>query len=430
MSNNIRLSEKFTPHFQAVWGIVKTGWYLKHVLKGGRGSAKSTHIAMFIILLMQMFPITWLCVRKVGNTLAESCYEQLKEAIDMLGVGQYWHVNISPLRLTYKPRGNKIIFRGADDPQKIKSIKVSKFPLAGLWIEELAEFKSEDEVSMIEKSVLRGELPPGLRYIFFYSYNPPKKKQSWVNKLYNSKVNLAKNVFVDHSTYLLNPFVSKDFIQEAEEAKKKAPLDADGVSLKYKWEYLGHAIGSGVVPFENLTFRTITDEEISTFDNFRNGNDWGYANDPNAFVRWHYDKTRRRIYAIGEIHGVKISNRELAKKILENDFNDVQTKCDSAEPKSVDELKLYDIKAKGAKKGPGSVEHGEKWLDDLDEIIIDPKRTPNIAREFENIDYAVDAQGNPKTKLAETDNHTIDATRYAFEDDMKHRRALSAAKAF
>lgn len=98
------------------------------------------------------------------------------------------------------------------------------------------------------------------------------------------------------------------------------------------------------------------------------------------------------------------------------------TICDSAEPKSVDELKSYDITAKGAKKGPGSVEYGEKWLDDLEEIVIDVKRTPNVAREFENIDYQVDKDGNPKAKLEDKDNHTIDATRYALEDDMKSRR--------
>lgn len=130
----IKLTEKFTPHFTDIWRKVKAGKHLKIVLKGGRGSAKSTHIAMFIILLVQMMPITFLCVRKVANTLAESCFEQLKEAIEMLEVQQYWKVNKSPLKLTYIPRGNSIIFRGADDPLKIKSIKVSKYPLAGLWV--------------------------------------------------------------------------------------------------------------------------------------------------------------------------------------------------------------------------------------------------------------------------------------------------------
>ena len=136
----IRISEKINDNFKPFWRACNSNRYLYHVLKGGRGSAKSTHIAFKIIIDMMKYPITTLCVRKVGNTLAESVFEQLKEAIDMLGVSAYWKIQKSPLQLIYIPQGNKIIFRGADDPAKIKSIKISKFPLTYLWIEELALF--------------------------------------------------------------------------------------------------------------------------------------------------------------------------------------------------------------------------------------------------------------------------------------------------
>jgi len=202
------------------------------------------------------------------------------------------------------------------------------------------------------------------------------------------------------------------FVEEAEEVKKKNPQ-------KYEWEYLGKPIGSGIVPFDNLVFRRITDEEIKSFDNIRQGIDWGYGVDPFAFVRWHYDKTRRRIYAIDEIYGVKLSNREVAEMIKAKGYNDTLIIADSAEPKSIDELKQYGIRIRGAKKGPGSVEYGEKWLDDLEQIVIDLQRTPNIAREFESIDYKTDQDGNPLPKLEDINNHTIDATRYAFENDMR-----------
>ncbi len=407
----VKLSEKITPHFQSFWKVSNSHRYLRHVLKGGRGSAKSTHIAMKLIMDMMKYPVTGLCIRKVGNTLQESVYEQLKEAIEILGVSEYWHPNQSPLRLTYLPRGNKIIFRGADDPTKIKSIKMSKFPVAFMWIEELAEFKTEEDVSTIENSVLRAELPEGLFYAFYYSYNPPKRKQSWVNKKYETQF-ISNNTYIHHSTYLDNPHISKAFIQEAEEVKEKRPE-------KYKWEYLGEAIGSGVVPFDNLTFRTITDEEYSTFDNIRQGEDFGYAVDPYTFVRWHYDKTRKKIYAMDEYYGVKISNKESVEWVKKKGYGDKMTIADSAEPKSIAEQKTYGMRVKGAKKGPDSVEYGERWLDDLEEIVIDAKRTPNIAREFESIDYETDKDGNPRAKLEDKDNHTIDATRYAFEDDMK-----------
>lgn len=260
---------------------------------------------------------------------------------------------------------------------------------------------------------MRGELDDGLFYKFFYSYNPPKRKQSWVNKKYESVIQPA-NMFVHHSTYLDNPFVAKEFIEEAETTRQLS-------EKRYEWEYLGKAIGLGVSPFENLEFREITDYEIKQFDNIRQGNDFGYANDALAFVRWHYDKTRRRIYAIDEIYGVKISNRKLASEIKTRGYIDAVITCDSAELKSIDELREEHGIARvyGAKKGPDSREYGERWLDDLEAIVIDPKRTLNLAREFESADYAVDKDGNPKTKLEEINDHTIDATRYAFEDDMK-----------
>ncbi len=407
-----RLSDIFTPHFQKAYGIIKSNRYLRYVFKGGRNSAKSTHIAMFIILLVMKLPITFLVVRKVGATLRESVYEQLKEAINMLGVESKWKMNISPMELTYLPRGNKIIFRGVDDPQKIKSIKVSKFPIAGLWIEEASEFKTEEEISTVEKSILRATLEEGLFYIIFMSYNPPKRKTHWLNKKYNSHT-IPVNTYVDHSTYLDNPHLSKETLEEAEIDKENRPK-------KYKHEWLGEAVGSGVVPFENLEFRTITDEEYKAFDNIRQGNDFGYANDPNAFVRWHYNKKKNIIYAMDEIYGVKMSNRHLANEIKARGYDSHYTIADSSEPKSIDEIKNeHGIKRfKGAKKGPDSVEYGERWLDDLEAIVIDPRRTPHIADEFENIDYELDRDGNPKNRLQDKDNHCIDATRYAFEDDM------------
>ena len=395
-----RISEIINKNFYEFWKTINSNKYLFHVLKGGRASAKSTHIAIWLVLALMKYPVTCLCIRKVGNTLAESVFEQLKEAIEILNVSHVWKVQKSPLQLIYIPRGNKFIFRGADDPAKIKSIKMSKFPIAFVWFEELAEFKTEDEVSTIVNSVLRAELPPGLSYKVIYSYNPPKRKQSWVNKKFETQF-IPDNTYIYHSTYLDNPHISKAFIEEANEVKKKN-------EFKYRWEYLGEPIGSGVVPFSNLVFRTITDEEIASFDNIRQGNDFGYATDPMAFVRLHYDKRKRIIYFIDEIYGVKMSIRELADKIKTKGFNDTYVTCDSAEPRSIAELREYGIKALKAKKGPGSIEFGENWLDDLEAIVIDSRRTPNIAKEYENIDYQTDKDGNIRPKLEDKDNHSMD----------------------
>jgi phage terminase large subunit len=190
---------------------------------------------------------------------------------------------------------------------------------------------------------------------------------------------------------------------------------------KYEWEYLGKPTGSGIVPFENLIFRSITDEEVKRFDNIKQGCDWGYGVDPFSFVRMHYDKTRKKLYFIGEIYGVKLSNTYVADNIKAKGWTDAEVIADSAEPKSIAEMKTIGIKMRGAKKGAGSVEYGEKWLDDLEEIVIDPARCPNVSREFESIDYDTDRDGNPLPRLSGKDNHTIDATRYGCEDEMSSK---------
>ena len=413
MTTLVRLSSLLPKKFHSVWKASLDQNILHVVCKGGRGSGKSSDIAHIIVQLMMRYAVNAVCIRKVDNTLEQSVYEQLKWAISEQGVTHLFKFNKSPLRITYLPRGNYVVFRGAQQPERIKSLKDSQFPFAIGWIEELAEFKTEDEVKTITNSLLRGELDDGLFYKFFYTYNPPKRKQSWVNKKYESQFQ-PDNTFVHASTYKDNPFIAKEFIEEAEATRERS-------ERRYRWEYLGEAIGSGVVPFDNLEFREITDEEAANFDNIRNGVDFGYATDPLAFVRWHYDKKKNGIYAVDEFYGQKISNRKLAEWLKKRGYSAEEIFADSAEPKSIAELRNdLDIpRVRGVKKGPDSVEFGERWLDDLDFICIDPKRTPKTAREFENIDYQVDKDGNPKPRLEDKDNHSIDATRYAFSEDMK-----------
>ncbi|MCE3022551.1 PBSX family phage terminase large subunit [Staphylococcus pasteuri] len=416
MITQVRISDLLPSHFHDLWRKAKDPNTLNIVGKGGRGSGKSSDVSIIMVRLIVAYPMNAVVIRKTDNTLATSVFEQIKWAIEQNNLSHVFKVKVSPMEITYIPRGNKIIFRGAQNPERLKSLKDSKFPFTIAWIEELAEFKTEDEVTTITNSLLRGELDNGLFYKFFFTYNPPKRKQSWVNKKYESSFQ-PNNTFVHHSTYLDNPFISKQFIQEAESAKERN-------ELRYRWEYMGEAIGSGVVPFNNLLIEKIPDELYNTFDNIKNGADFGYATDPLAFVRWHYDKKKRIIYAVDEHYGVQISNREFANWLHKRGYQSDEIYCDSAEPKSIAELKQeHGIKrVKGVKKGPDSVEHGEQWLDDLEAIVIDPNRTPNIAREFENIDYETDKDGNVKPRLEDKDNHTIDATRYALERDMRQSK--------
>ena len=413
---SVKLSSLMPEKFHDVWRAAKQKNILNVVCSGGRGSGKSSNVAHIITQLLMRYPVNAVGIRKIDNTLEQSIYEQMKWAISEQQVTHLFKFNKSPLRITYLPRGNYMVFRGAQYPERIKSLKDSRFPFAIAWVEELAEFRTEEEVTTITNSLLRGELDEGLQYKFFFTYNPPKRKQSWVNKKYGTQF-VSGNPFVHHSTYLDNPFISKEFIKEAEETKKKN-------EMKYRWEYLGEAIGSGITPFNNLEFREITDEEAANFDNIRNGNDFGYATDPNAFVRVHYDKKRRGIYIFDELYKNQLSNRKLAEWLKEKGYDNDVIYADSAEPKSIAELKNdFGIsKIKGVKKGPDSVEFGERWLDDLDFICIDPKRTPKTASEFENIDYQTDRDGNPKPRLIDKDNHSIDAVRYAMSEDMRSNK--------
>ena len=406
----IKASEKILPAFHDFYKSVKQN-YLWYVLKGGRNSSKSTHVAIVLILRRMNTKSHAAVIRRWDKYNSKSTFEQLKWAIRYLEVEQYWHIKLSPIELIYKPTGTKIMFFGGDNPDSIKSIKMADYPITDMWYEEVAQERTEENVTTLTNSIVRAELTDGLDYKLFLSYNPPKRRTHWLNKKYETQF-IPPNTYVHQSTYLDNPHLSTQTLEEIESAKEMNPK-------RYEWEYLGKPTGSGVVPFDNLVFRAITDDECKSFDNIRQGMDFGYSVDPSAFVRMHYDQKRSKLYIFGELYGVKISNTDMAQRIKDRNWHDANVICDGAEPRSVAELQSCAIRALSAKKGPGSVEHGEKWLDDLDEIIIDPERCPNVAREFESIDYAVDKDGNPLPRLQDKDDHSITAVRYGMESDMK-----------
>lgn len=406
----VPLTSLIAPSFYDVHHALKEDRYTHYWLKGGRGSTKSSFISIEIILGMMRDPdANAVAIRKVKENLRESVYEQLLWAIEVLGVSHLWHDSVSPMSLTYIPTGQKIIFRGADKPKKVKSSKLRRGYIKYVWYEEVDEFEGMEAIRTINQTFLRG----GSTFTVFYSYNPPKSQRNWVN----AEVTESRpDRLVHHSTYLTVPrhWLGEQFFVEAEHLQK--------TKLKsYEHEYLGDVVGTGGEVFTNLTFRTIPDEEIRIFDRIRRGVDFGYANDPVHYGTMHFDKTRRRLYIFHELHKVQVSNRKLADHIkAENKDNSVVI-ADSAEPKSIAEIKGYGVRIKGAKKGPDSVEYGIKFLQDLEEIIIDPKRCPNTKREFYGYELEPDGNGGFKDGFPDKDNHSIDMTRYALEDDMKRK---------
>lgn len=412
-----RLSELIAPSFYSLHEEIKQDKFTHYWLKGGRGSCKSTFISVEIILgMMQDSASNAVVIRKVAATLKDTVYEQLVWAIDKLGVSDYWQQKISPLELIYKPTGQKILFRGADKPKKLKSTKVSKGYIRYIWYEEVDELTGMSEIRTINQSLMRG----GAKFDVFYSYNPPKSQRNWVN---TEVLTMREDRHVHTSTYLTVPkeWLGKQFIIEAEHLKKTKPE-------AYRHEYLGEAVGTGGEVFTNLLIRQIPNSEIDTFDRIKRGVDFGYAADPFAYVIGHYDRKRKRLYLFDEIYKQRLSNARAADMIKEKGSYRQTIYCDAVEPKSIAEFKSYGLPAKKCKKSPDSVEYGIKFLQSLEAIIIDNVRCPNTAREF--LGYELESDGNDgfKDGYPDKNNHTIDAVRYSLTDEISSCRGKVITK--
>lgn len=412
--SEVKLSEVIAPSFYQIHKDIKREAHTHYWLKGGRGSTKSSFISVAIVLNIMRDAQRGIfsnavIFRRVKDTLRGSVFEQVLWAIEKLQCQDEWGITYSPLKLVYKPTGQVILFKGADKPLKVKSIKVSKGYLKYIWYEEADEFEGIEKIRNINQSVMRG----GKVFTVFYSFNPPKSSRSWVNKEMLEK---RPDKLTHHSTYLTvdKDWLGEQFLIEAEELKKKK-LE------QYEHEYLGKVTGTGGEVFTNVTLRKIKDDEIRTFDKIKRGIDWGYAEDPFCYGSMYLDKARKRLFIFFEIYKTRMSNSKAAEQIKKENILNQPITADSAEPKSISDLKEHGLKVKAAKKGPGSVEHGIKYLaEELEEIIIDDDRCPNTAREFTTYELEKDSNGEWKADYPDKDNHSIDMVRYALEDEMKN----------
>lgn len=409
----MRLSETIAPSFHELHKEIKSEIHNEYWLKGGRGSTKSTFISIEILLgLIKDSNANAVVFRRYQNELRDTVFGQFEWSASKLGIAHFFKFQVSPMQVIYKPTGQKIVFKAADNPRKMKSINLGKGYVKYAWFEEVDQFASMSEIRNILQSLFRGE---NVKRIAFYSFNPPKSSRSWVNQ----EVKIPKpGRRVHHSDYRTVPveWLGETFIVEAKHLEKVN-------NNAYRHEYLGEQVGTGLEVFTNVTLRTITDEEINAFDHIKQGLDFGYAADPVAFEKMHYDKTRKRLYFFFEFSGIQISNKKLYDNVKQN--SKYMTIADSAEPKSIAELSSYGMRIKGAKKGPDSVEYGIKFLSEaIEEIIIDPNRCPRAAKEFVNYALEVDRNGEVKHGYPDKDNHTIDSARYGLNDDMKTSKWL------
>lgn len=407
-------ADVIAPSFLDAYRDIAQHKHTEYIFNGGRGSTKSSFVSLAIIYLLKNNPgIHVLATRQVAATLRDSVYGQLQWAINELGLVDEFKCITNPMEIEYLPTGQKIFFRGADDPNKIKSIKPVFGHIGVLWFEELDTFHGQEAIRKIEQSVIRG----GDEAFIFKSFNPPQTANNWANKY----IQIPKVTQYQHkSDYRTVPveWLGKTFIEEAEHLKNVNPR-------AYDHEYLGIVNGTGGQIFENVTIRRITDEEINGtpdgygntsggFDRVLHGLDWGFYPDPNHYSRVHYDAARMTLYIFGEVRKWKTSNRDMHTAIAQYGYDNADLLiADSAEPKSVADFREYGATCRGAEKGKDSVKYSMKWLQSLKEIVIDNERAPYSAEEMLDYQFEMTKDGELITAYPDKNNHAIDSVRYA-----------------
>jgi PBSX family phage terminase large subunit len=409
---DIRLSALIAPAFFDLWRAARGGGCDELWLYGGRGSGKSSFVSLLIVCgLMEEPGANAVVYRKVAETLRESVYAQFAWAIDLLNVSDWFRLKLSPLEIEYVPTGQRILFRGSDRPEKSKGLKLQKGYFKYLWFEELTEFAGMRDIRTIKASILRGTEE---RTLTFYSYNPPMSATHWVNQ---EARRTRKSRIPHRSDYRDIPkaWLGDAFLLEAEALKAHNPRE-------YRHMYLGEVTGTGAQVFENVALRRLSAKQWQGLRTYC-GLDFGFASDPDAFVRCAYDGRRRILYIVDEFAAPGMLSDNLAKAVRARAREDCVT-CDSAEPRSIAELRSRGVRVLPARKGPDSVAHGMKWLQSRAKIVIDPKKTPRAAEEFSTYEYERDKAGEPLPFYPDRNNHLIDATRYALESVSAGIRAI------
>ena len=400
----------------------------RYTFTGGRASTKSSFISIVIVVLITMFPkLNALVVRKTAKTLRRSVFEQIVWAIDKLHLRytkerktgfKIPKSEVSALPITYiRKDGTKqqIIFAGCDDPEKIKSIKVSQGYFGILWVEEKTEFTPAD-LQNVRISALRG----GDTFYIFESYNPPSAARHWCNR---EAATYDPNRVVIHTTYLDIPpeWLGAAILHDIEQTKATNKRAYENI-------YLGLATGSGQNIFENVELREITDDEIKAFDFLYCGIDWGYYPDPFAFSVSSYNAPKQELFIFDELYLNKRGNYDAFKDLTKHmeiaglDIANDRITADSAEPKSIADFRSWGGNVRGAIKGIGSRDTSFKWLQGLKKIVIDPRRCPRMADEFTLYEHEIDKRtgeimsGYPDGQP----DHGIDTIRYALEGIYRH----------
>lgn len=376
------------------------------VCKGSRASKKSKTTALWYIYhIMKLEGANLLVVRKTYRTLKDSCYTELKWAVHRLGVDHLWDFKESPLEATYKPTGQKIYFRGLDDPLKVTSITVDKGVLCWMWIEEAYEIMKEEDFDMLDESI-RGEVPEGLFKQITLTFNP-WNEHHWMKKRFFD-CELDADILAITTDYRCNEWLDDADKRVFQRMKENNPRRYAVAGLG------GWGIVDGLV-FENWKEEAFTLEQIRKEYNIESafGLDFGYTNDPSAFFAGFIDLQNRKIFVWDEMYKKGMSNKSIFEELTSMGYGKERIRADSAEPKSIDELKGYGLRVKGAEKGRDSINNGIQFIQDF-EIIIHP-RCVNFLTEISQYTWDKDKFGKRLNVPIDDFNHLMDAMRYALE---------------
>lgn len=395
---NLFLPEIVGKGYKRFWNY--TGRY--RVVKGSRASKKSKTTALWIICNMMKFPdANTLVIRKTFRTLKDSCFAELKWAIHRFKVDAFWDVKESPLEMTYKPTGQKIYFRGLDDPLKVTSITVDIGCLCWMWIEEAYEITKESDFDMLDESI-RGEVPEGLFKQITLTFNPWNERHWMKHRFFDDP---DDQTLALTTNYKCNEWLDASDLKVFEDMKKRNPR-------RYKVAGLGDwGIVEGLV-YENWKEQKFTLDDVRGFHTVC-GLDFGYTNDPSAFFIGFLDLENKRLYVWDEMYETGLSNRKIYETITGMGYGKETITADSAEPKSIDELRSLGLYVHGAKKGKDSINNGIQWIQDL-EIIVHP-RCVNFLTEISNYMWKSDRFGKKLNEPIDDFNHLMDAMRYALE---------------
>lgn len=403
-TKKIYLPEKVGKGYKQFWDF--KGRYL--VCKGSRASKKSKTTALKIIYRMmqpQYKEANAIVFRKTYRTLKDSCFSDLKWAIHRFEVDDFWETRLSPLEITYKPTGQKILFRGLDDPLKVTSISVDKGYLCWAWLEEAYELLKEEDFDMIDESI-RGAIPDPLYKQWIITFNPWNEKH-WIKRRFFDRQD--DNILAMTTNYKCNEWLDASDLKLFEDMRLHNPR-------RYRVAGLGDwGIVEGLI-YENWIERSFTLDDIRHCQTI-SGLDFGYTNDPTAFLIGFIDQDAKKLYIWDEIYKKGLTNRMIYQEIQDAGYAKEKITADSAEPKSIDELRELGLRVHGARKGRDSINNGIQYIQDY-QIIVHP-RCVIFLTEINNYTWDSDKFGDRINVPIDDFNHLMDALRYAVSDLQK-----------